>query len=172
MAQLSTTLLALSSSFVISASAPASGLTLNSSSFHDHADIPRQYTCDGNDHSPALNWHSAPDKTQSFALILSDPDAPTGVFYHWVIFNLPASQHSLAEGAVLLAPALTGRNSWGKNQYNGPCPPAGTIHRYIFILYALDATLGAASVADGEEITQALRSHVLAKSTLLGVFGH
>src|SRR5437868_2091935 len=117
----------------------AASFTLNSSSFSDREKLASIYTCDGKDISPPFQWQHTPAATASFALILSDPDAPGGTFYHWVLFNIPRTTRTLAENAsVFPAGTLAGKNSWGKSQYNGPCPPKGVSHHYVFSLYALD----------------------------------
>ena len=120
-------------------------LLITSSAFSASQNIPKQYTCDGPDVSPQLSWKDAPAGTKSFALIVDDPDAPGGTWVHWVLFNLPGGAHELPEGVEkkeqLASGALQGRNDFRKIGYNGPCPPPGKPHRYLFKLYALDATL-------------------------------
>lgn len=104
--------------------------TLTSSAFAQGAMIPKEYTCDGKDVSPPLSWGDPPEKTQSFALIMDDPDAPMGTWVHWVLFNIPTTARSLAEGisaeAELADGGRHGLNSWRKLGYGGPCPPGGT----------------------------------------------
>jgi Raf kinase inhibitor-like YbhB/YbcL family protein len=167
--------LALTTSFIISTStfAEQSALfSLKSSAFNDKKTIPALYTCDGADRSPALAWSGAPPKTRAFVLICDDPDAPTGVWYHWVVFNLPASVSGLHEGTALPAGTLLGKNSWGRAQYNGPCPPASSIHRYHFTLYALDTRLSLPPGVSAATVLRAMQGHVIAKTTLMGIFGH
>lgn len=146
-------------------------MTLTSPAFAQGATIPRQYTCDGKDISPALQWGEPPEKTQSFALIMDDPDAPMGTWVHWVLYNLPATARSLPEGvppaADLADGSHHGRNSWKRLGYGGPCPPSGT-HRYFFKLYALDAKLNLASGATKEELLKAMEGHILAQAELMG----
>jgi Raf kinase inhibitor-like YbhB/YbcL family protein len=133
--------------------------------------IPRQYTCDGNDLSPPLEWGEPPEGTRSFALVAEDPDAPSGMFVHWVLFNLPAETRTLHEGvpsdARLANGARHGRNGWGNQGYGGPCPPGGT-HRYYFRLYALDAMLDLPAGATRAQLMKAMEGHILAETDLMG----
>ncbi|ABD00381.1 putative phosphatidylethanolamine-binding protein [Synechococcus sp. JA-3-3Ab] len=148
-------------------------LQLTSSAFSHSESIPSRYTCDGEDLSPPLAWSGAPSETQSFALIMDDPDAPRGTFVHWVVYNLPTSVSSLPEGirgdADLPQGAVHGQNSWGRNDYGGPCPPSGT-HRYFFTLYALDRQLSLAAGATKEALLQAMEGHLLAQAQLMGTY--
>ena len=135
--------------------------------------IPRKYTCDGEDISPPLQWSSAPQDTQSFALIADDPDAPIGTWVHWVLYNLPGGTCALPEAilpdANLPDGSRHGKNSWGRLGYGGPCPPSGT-HRYFFKLYALDAVLELPAAASKEELLQAMEGHILAQTELMGLY--
>jgi len=146
-------------------------MTLTSSVFTHGAMIPKDYTCDGRDVSPPLSWSEPPEKTQSFALIMDDPDAPMGTWVHWVIYNIPATARGLAEGvptnADLPDGSRQGRNSWRRIGYGGPCPPSGT-HRYFFKLYALDTVLTLASGATKDELLKAMEGHILAQAELMG----
>ncbi|MFS8866707.1 YbhB/YbcL family Raf kinase inhibitor-like protein [Synechococcus sp. H65.1] len=148
-------------------------LQLASSAFAPSEPIPSRYTCEGEDLSPPLTWSGAPVGTQSFALIMDDPDAPRGTFVHWVVYNLPASVTSLPEGirsdSDLPQGAVHGQNSWGRNSYGGPCPPSGT-HRYFFTLYALDSQLALAPGATKEALLQAMEGHILAQAQLMGTY--
>jgi len=137
------------------------------------AQVPPRYTCDGQDISPELTWSGIPAKTKSLALILSDPDAPSGTFYHWVVYNIPSTVTSFPQGLQSLpSGCLAGKNSWGKAQYNGPCPPKGSTHRYVFTLYALDTTLTLAPGATATSLMHALQSHVVAEATFTTAYGH
>lgn len=142
---------------------------LTSSAFAPGERIPTKYTCDDQDISPPLRWSDPPQGTQSFALIADDPDAPVGTWVHWVIFNLPAETRDLPEQAGLPGDSRDGKNSWGRTGYGGPCPPSGT-HRYFFKLYALDAMLDLAAGADKEQLLQAMESHTLAQTELMGTY--
>lgn len=148
-------------------------LALMSSAFAAGEAIPDDYSCKGRNISPALSWTGAPDGTASFALIMDDPDAPSGTFVHWVIYNIPAVSQSLAQ-AVAQTPifddgAVQGKNSGNRQYYSGPCPPSGT-HRYFFKLYALDTRLELAPGATADELRQAMQGHILAQGELMGKF--
>ncbi len=146
-------------------------ITLTSAAFSHGAMIPKRYTCDGEDISPPLSWSEPPEKTQSFALIMDDPDAPMGTWVHWVIYNIPATARSLPEGVPadgdLPDGSRHGRNSWRRLGYGGPCPPSGT-HRYFFKLYALDTVLPLAAGATKEELLKAMEGHIVAQAELMG----
>ena len=156
-------------------SSPAPALTLSSPAFSSGGPIPPRYTCDGQDISPALTWTEAPAGTQTFAVIMDDPDAPVGVWDHWIAFNLPASLLELTEaqpkGYPLTAGGVKGKNSWGDSGYGGPCPPSGPAHTYRFILYAVDRSLDLDAGASKKEVLDALEGHVLAESLLTGTYG-
>jgi Raf kinase inhibitor-like YbhB/YbcL family protein len=150
-------------------------LGLKSPAFTQGAAIPSLYSCKGEDKSPALEWQAPPAGTQSLALVMDDPDAPVGTWVHWVVYNLSADTLSLPEGtsvakgkASLPAGTLQGKNSWGRQDYGGPCPPSGT-HRYFFRLYALDTTLPAASL-DKTGLLKAIAGHILAQGEMMGTF--
>jgi Raf kinase inhibitor-like YbhB/YbcL family protein len=150
----------------------AMALKLTSSAFEPGATIPKKFTCDGPDVSPALAWTEPPPGTQSFALICDDPDAPVGTWVHWVLFDVPASTRSLPEDVAktdeLPGGARQGRNDFRKIGYGGPCPPRGPAHRYFFKLYALDAKLALKSGATKADIERAMAGHVLAQTELMG----
>jgi Raf kinase inhibitor-like YbhB/YbcL family protein len=134
--------------------------------------IPRKFTCDGPDISPKLTWNDPPAKTQSFALIMDDPDAPVGTWVHWVIYDLLANTRDLAEGVAkqeqLPNGARQGRNDFGKIGYGGPCPPPGKPHRYFFKLYALDVKLGLKAGATKADVERAMKGHTLTQAELIG----
>jgi Raf kinase inhibitor-like YbhB/YbcL family protein len=150
-------------------------LVLSSSAFASGATIARQYTCDSADNSPPLTWDGVPDGTKSFALILADPDAPSGNFIHWVVYNLPAAARSLPEALQktksIASGGAQGINSFGRIGYNGPCPPRGPAHHYHFKLYALDAALDLKSAASAAAVEAGVKGHVLATAELVGTFG-
>jgi Raf kinase inhibitor-like YbhB/YbcL family protein len=149
----------------------ANPMTLTTNAFLDQGSLPVLYTCDGKDISPQLSWDGAPDKTQSYALIFSDLNAPKGNFYHWVIYNVPKSVTTLPQ-AMDKAPSgsLLGKNSWEKEKYNGPCPPKGDSHTYVFRLYALDTKLTLPKGADATTVLQAMDKHILGKVDLSAVY--
>ena len=152
---------------------PAMTLELTSTAFSEGQPIPARYTCTGEDISPPLAWRGAPPGTQSFALIMDDPDAPGRTWVHWVVFNLPASATGLPAAirsdGDLPGEAVHGQNSWRRNDYGGPCPPSGT-HRYFFKVYALDTALDLARGATKEQVLTALAGHVLAEGQLMGTY--
>jgi len=148
--------------------------TLQSSAFQNGGSIPKKFTCEAADVSPELTWSGAPEKTQSFALIADDPDAPMGTWVHWVIYDLPANTAKLPEGVPnqeQAASGAQGKNSSGKIGYGGPCPPPGKPHRYFFKLYALDSKLNLKPGARKPEVEAAMKGHVLAQAELMGKYG-
>ena len=150
-------------------------LELRSAVFANGQVIPTKYTCEGQDISPPLKWSNAPEGTQSFALIVEDPDAPAGTFDHWTLFNIPAATTELAEGmptsALLDHEMKQGINGFNRIGYGGPCPPRkDASHRYFFHLYALDITLATQEGASKKELKREMEGHVLAKGTLLGTY--
>lgn len=147
---------------------------ITSPAFVAGAKITVEYTCDGQNSSPPLGWGDGPAGTASFALIVDDPDAPSGAFTHWVIFNLPPDTRGLPEAVPnenkLPSGALQGKNGFGKIGYAGPCPPSGSPHHYRFALYALDKFLDLAAGVSKEQALRAMQGHVLAESQLIGVY--
>jgi Raf kinase inhibitor-like YbhB/YbcL family protein len=141
---------------------------LTSTAFADGAEIPAKYTGDGKDVSPPLVWSFLPEATQSLALVVHDPDAPSGDFIHWVAWNIDPGPGGLAEGES--APA-EGANGWGKTGYMGPSPPPGSgPHRYFHELHALDSELELEPGASREQLEAALNGHELAKAELVGTY--
>ena len=153
-------------------SSSASALSLHSPTINNNDTIPVIHTCDDKDISPALSWTDIPEKTETLALILADPDAPSGTFFHWVLFNIPKKVTTFPEGVTQLPPGTkVGKNSFGKQQYNGPCPPKGLPHHYIFSLYALDSPLALPDGADAKKVLQALQGHVISEVRLMALYG-
>lgn len=152
----------------------AMAFSVTSTAFATGAAIPKPYTCQGTDISPALVWCGHPQQTASFALIVDDPDAPVGTWVHWVIWNIPASTQQLAENVAkhdrLDSGAIQGRNDFRGIGYNGPCPPPGNVHRYFFRLYALDAKLNLAPGATRKELDAAMKGHILSQAEYMGTF--
>jgi hypothetical protein len=144
-------------------------LTIESPAFASNTFIPSQYTCKGEDLSPPLAWHDSSLSTKSYVLIVDDPDAPSGVWDHWVLVNIPPNVKQLDEGAQLPSGAVNGKNSWGGIGYRGPCPPSG-IHRYFFRLYALDTILRVSDYVTKTEVLQAMKDHILDSSELIGLY--
>jgi Raf kinase inhibitor-like YbhB/YbcL family protein len=150
---------------------------LFSSAFSHLGAIPSQYTCDGADVSPPLDWSGAPAGTKSFALIVDDPDAPDPlapklVWVHWVLYNLPVSASRLPEAVApqALPPGtLEGLNDWKRTGYGGPCPPVGR-HRYFHKLYALDVVLPDLKSPTKADLLRAMEGHVLEQAEQIGTY--
>jgi Raf kinase inhibitor-like YbhB/YbcL family protein len=141
---------------------------LQSSAFEHSEPIPRRHTCQGEDLSPPLAWSDAPEATRSLALVVDDPDAPTGTFTHWLGWGLDPRTERLAEGE---ATPVEGRNDFGTSGYRGPCPPPGHgRHRYSFRLYALDSDPGLRRGASKRELERTLEGHILAVVELVGTY--
>jgi hypothetical protein len=145
-----------------------SEFALETTAFQHAQAIPSRHTCEGDDLSPPLSWTNVPEETQSLALIVDDPDAPGGVFTHWLAWGLDPGAAELGEGEP--APS-EGRNDFGTSGYRGPCPPPGHgAHRYHFRLYALDTELDLGSGAAKPELEQAIEGHVLTTAELVGTY--
>jgi Raf kinase inhibitor-like YbhB/YbcL family protein len=149
-------------------------LTVLSSAFQEGDKIPAKYTCEGQDVSPPLAWSEPPAGTRSLALIVDDPDAPGGVFTHWLLFNIPPDSRELPEAvptqAELASGALQGKTDFGRIGYGGPCPPPGRPHRYQFTLYALDQPLDLEGGASKKQLLSAMEGHILAQGQLTGTY--
>lgn len=147
--------------------------SISSPEFKNYGAIPSEYTCDGKDVSPQLQWQNAPQETKSFALICDDPDAPGGTFVHWVLFNIPATTTTLSQGVaaheVLSDGARQGMTSFGKVGFGGPCPPHGE-HRYFFKIYALDTMLDLPAGSGKEQVLKAMKGHIKAQAELVGTY--
>jgi Raf kinase inhibitor-like YbhB/YbcL family protein len=145
-------------------------ITLSSASLQD-GNVPKDFTCDGEDQSPVLSWQLPPDNAKALALIVTDPDAGQGTFTHWVIYNLPANTSGLSAGvpkqAQLANGSRQGKTDFDKVGYGGPCPPPGPPHRYVFTLYALDSELDVPAGAPRSLVESAMRGHILAKGELI-----
>ncbi len=138
--------------------------------FRDGQPIPIQYTCAGQNVNPPLNIFSPPKGTQSLTLILHDPDAPSGDYLHWLIWDIPPSTESIPVNSVPIG-AVQGVNDSGQAGYMGPCPPAGSgPHKYIFDFYALDTTLDLPAGAKISDVIKAQKGHVLDHVSLTGTF--
>lgn len=153
----------------------AMSFTLKNTAFPEGGAIPKKYTCDGGDTSPALTWADAPSGTQSFALIADDPDAPAGTWTHWIAWNIPPNVSTLPEGLpkteTLGDGTRQGKNDFKRIGYGGPCPPPGKPHRYFFKLYALGAKLDLKPGVDRSELERAMQPHVRSKAELMGRYG-
>lgn len=142
--------------------------------FGEGKPIPREHTCDGKDVSPAIQWGPVPEGTRSLAAICDDPDAPVGIWVHWVLYDLPPDLKGLPEGVpadrVLTNGGVQGFNDFKKIGYNGPCPPRGKPHRYFFKVYALDAKLGLKPGATKKDLEKAMAGHILAQGVRMGTY--
>jgi Raf kinase inhibitor-like YbhB/YbcL family protein len=150
-------------------------IQLSSTAFKEGEVIPVVYTCDGENISPPLSWVSVPQNAQSLALIVDDPDAPAGIWVHWVVFDISPTLGSLSEGTSSSGSqdsfGTPGTSSFRKSGYGGPCPPKGKPHRYFFKLYALDIKLGLKSGASKTDVEKAMQGHILAQGQLMGTYG-
>ena len=142
-------------------------LTITSPDFQEGKLIPEKFTCDGENISPAITITSIPKEAVSMALIMDDPDAPSGTFDHWIAWNIPASTTSLLEGATV---PNQGKNHYGLARYRGPCPPKGKPHRYFIKVYALDQMIGIPDGATKEQLEDAMEGHILSKGELVGTY--
>jgi Raf kinase inhibitor-like YbhB/YbcL family protein len=146
-------------------------IDVTSPAFREGETIPKTFTADGENVSPPLQWADPPAGTQSFALIADDPDAPRGTWVHWVLFNLPAGERGLGQGAGLPGEAKQGKNDFGKLGYGGPSPPPGKPHRCFFKLYALDAPLALQSGVTKAQVEAEMNGHILAQGQVMGKYG-
>lgn len=150
-------------------------LELKSDAFVNGQSIPAKYTCAGRNVSPALSWSDPPADTQSFALIMDDPDAPQRTWVHWILYNIKADRRSLPEDLPVTGKNVDpeaiffGKNFSGNIGYDGPCPPSGT-HRYYFKLYALDTLISLLPGATRDELVREMEGHILAQGELMGTF--
>lgn len=141
-------------------------MLISSSAFSDSGEIPAKFTCDGENINPPLTIHEVPPDAKSLVLVVDDPDAPSGTFVHWLIWNLPPETEILGERYVS-KDAVEGRTSFGKSGWGGPCPPSGS-HRYFFHIFALDKVLDLTTSADFASLEKEINGHVLVKADLVG----
>lgn len=141
-------------------------MQITSSAFQQGANIPSKFTCDGSDANPPLHFDGAPTEAKSLALIVDDPDAPSGLFTHWVLWNIDPKTAGVPESSVP-SNAVQGTNDFGKTGYGGPCPPSGT-HRYYFKIFALDRPLDLKPGAKRKDFDAAVHGHIVAQGELLG----
>jgi len=140
-------------------------MKLISPAFKDGQTIPAAYTCDGADRIVPLEIIDVPKNAVSLALVMDDPDAPMGTWDHWVVWNIPPDTKKIDAQPQ----GIAGKNSWGRLNYGGPCPPSGT-HRYFFKLYALDAMLDLPAGSNKSSLLQAMKGHIIAEATLMGLY--
>ena len=148
----------------------AASISIASPAFQSGAEIPAKFTCNGANVNPELKISGVPNQATSLVLIVDDPDAPRGLFTHWIVWNLDLKTTDIAENS---APAggIQGTNDFGKRNYGGPCPPSGT-HRYFFKIFALDTKLELKPSARRAELDAAMKGHVLAQGELMGRYSH
>jgi Raf kinase inhibitor-like YbhB/YbcL family protein len=152
-------------------------MDLNSTAFAQGGDIPRKYTCEGDDIAPPLSWSDVPERTLSLALIVDDPDAPDPAapkrtWVHWVVYNIPPDTTELkenVEGSKLPNGTREGKNDWDRIGYGGPCPPIGR-HRYYHKLYALDVVLPDLNQPTKADLLKAMDGHVLEEAEMIGTY--
>lgn len=143
-------------------------MKLTSTAFSHNQSIPAKYTCDGQNINPPLSITDVPDNAKSLVLIMDDPDAPAGTWIHWVVWNIDPTTKEITENSVPTG-VIQGKSSFGSTGYGGPCPPSGT-HRYSFKLYALDTTLNIYPSATKEDLENAMTTHILDHSELIGLY--
>lgn len=145
-------------------------LRVSSGAFGEGQAIPEKYTCDGQNVNPPLSFGGAiPANANNLVLIVDDPDAPSGIFTHWIVFNVSPNLKGLDEN-VSLSESILGKNDFGKLSYNGPCPPSGATHRYYFKIFALDEILNIQKAATRGEVENAMKNHILAAGQLMGKY--
>ena len=150
---------------IVSFATGGAKMKITSSAFNDGGNIPSKFTCDGSNTSPPLQLTSLPPGVKSLVLIADDPDAPGGLFTHWLVWNIAPQPNSIAEGTA--PKGVHGTNDFGKSGYGGPCPPSGT-HRYSFKIFALDGELDLRSGAKRSQVDAAIKGHVVAQGELVG----
>ncbi len=141
-------------------------LTVKSPAFEANKEIPEKYSCRGKGTNPPITIEGTPKETKSIAFIIDDPDAPSGTFDHWVVWNIPPSMTKIAENSV---PGTEGLNGIRQKGYTGPCPPSGT-HRYFFKAYALDTEHALGVNSTKKDLEKAMQGHILAEGQLIGLF--
>ena len=142
-------------------------MKITSPAFNNNAIIPDKYTCKGENISPLLEFSYIPKNAKFLALIMDDPDAPSGTFTHWLIWNIPSKITEIEEGERIIYPQ--GINDFGRQYYKGPCPPSG-VHRYFFTLYALNKELALEAGASKDELLKAMRENIIEKAELIGKY--
>jgi Raf kinase inhibitor-like YbhB/YbcL family protein len=141
------------------------GLTVRSTAFSHNGHIPPLYTCEGKNINPQLEIKNIPGDTRTIALIMEDPDAPSGVFDHWIVWNIPPADTILENSN----PGISGTTSFGSIGYGGPCPPSGQ-HRYFIKVFALDDSLDLPAGSGKQELLAAMEGHILAAGELMGLY--
>jgi Raf kinase inhibitor-like YbhB/YbcL family protein len=175
-AVLATGLLSVSICSILAAApqSPKGAFQLQSRAFRSGGFIPQKYTCSGENVSPALSWTDVPAGTKSLVLVVSDPDAPSGTWIHWLVYDLPVTLHRLREGLPksgdIEGGGRQGTTSFQDAGYGGPCPPSGDAHHYHFTLYALNAPLGLQAGATWDQVHHAMKGHIIREAELIGLY--
>jgi Raf kinase inhibitor-like YbhB/YbcL family protein len=141
-------------------------LIISSPVFTNNNFIPEKYSCDGDGINPPIFIEKVPERTESLALIMDDPDAASGTFVHWIIWNIDPALSQIAEDSV---PGVEGLNSGGRKGYTGPCPPSSK-HRYFFKVFALDSMVSLNANSKKGDLEKAMEGHVLAKGEIMGLY--
>jgi Raf kinase inhibitor-like YbhB/YbcL family protein len=160
-----TSAFAIALAITVSFAAGGAKMKITSSAFEEGANIPSKFTCDGSDTSPPLQIADVPPGAKTLAMIVDDPDAPSGLFTHWTVWNIPAQIGTIGEGSV--PKGVQGTNDFGKSGYGGPCPPSGT-HRYYFKVFALNRELDLPFDAKRGQLDAAMKGHIVAQGELMG----
>ena len=151
------------------------GMVLSSTAFANGTKIPSEFTCQGEDISPPLSWSGYPPSARSLAIVMEDPDAPSGVFTHWILFNVPPSLGSLGSNQPadknIHGVGYQGKNDFGQIGYKGPCPPPGNVHHYKITVFALSTAVNISPGSSRADLMREMMGHVLASGTLTGTFG-
>ena len=147
--------------------AKRTALKVTSSAFTNNGAIPADYTCDGAQTTPPLTWANVPKNARTVAVLIEDPDAPSGAFTHWLVTGIPATIMSLSSGGALPEGSMVAKNGKGDTGYYGPCPPSGR-HHYFFHVYALDTTIP--GPATKEDFLSSINGHILAEGQLIGTY--
>jgi Raf kinase inhibitor-like YbhB/YbcL family protein len=149
-------------------------IEFSSPAFDDGDDIPIAYTCDGDDSSPPLRWSEMPAGTRSIAIVVDDPDAPSGIFRHWSVYNVPSGTRSLSVGqpatAKLKDSIRQAQNDFGNTGYGGPCPPSGQEHEYLFFIYALTESIDLEENATPKQVSESIRGLVIGTGSFSGMY--
>ena len=140
-------------------------MTITSSAFQQAGNIPSKFTCDGNNKNPPLQIAEIPSGAKSLALVVDDPDAPSGLFTHWVVWNISPRTNAITEASA--PKGVQGTNDFGKSGYGGPCPPSG-MHRYSFKIFALDRELDLPSGSKRSQLDAAMKGHIVGQGELIG----
>jgi Raf kinase inhibitor-like YbhB/YbcL family protein len=157
--------LAVALAAIVSFAAGGARMKITSSAFQQGGNIPSKFSCDGANTSPPLQISDVPSGAKSLVLVVDDPDAPSGLFTHWTVWNIPPQTSTIAEGST--PKGVQGTNDFGKSGYGGPCPPSGA-HRYYFKIFALDRELDLPSGAKRSQLDAAMKGHVIAQGQLMG----